>query len=474
MRRPPCVWVATDTESIFHLLGAYPSPKLASDDGSTSTPGVLFLRFNFLVMHLLLVDNGCVVRFLFVCETMLTAVCLFKRLLGTPVLSQPILCGPIITLSMTKSPSPCPVSNPNCLDDDGSHVQISLPPSTHDAQPPNPVVVDGGRSDCPPQPHEPSKPTYASTVKLGLGSHGSHIQSTLDPKSGTEHEFPEHPRVILKGDSSAPSSATLLSATSPLSSTPEESILEFSACCLIGKIWGETISLAAITHRTRSEWKFTRGQIDYVELGNEWILVRFANSNDRDLVFKQRPWYVSGLNFVLVPWVPFFDPFNTQITRVDQWLRIPRLPWEFWDATYLTDLLKSIGPVVRIDQNTLLRLKGKFARVCVNIDITKPLPGSITISRLAGCLRVPLIYEGLHEVCPLCGGESHVLQSCPNLPMSQKVEVLVEKFDATGVTKAQGGSSSNPISTSTETWVTVSPKKRVKTMLPPSLKDSPS
>jgi len=92
------------------------------------------------------------------------------------------------------------------------------------------------------------------------------------------------------------------------------------------------------------------------------------------------------------------------------------------------------GSVVCIDQNTLLRLKGKFARVCVNIDVTKPLPRSITVSRAEGCLRVPVIYEGLHEVCPLCGGESHQLQSYPKFSLSQKVEVLVEKFDDTGVT----------------------------------------
>ena len=74
----------------------------------------------------------------------------------------------------------------------------------------------------------------------------------------------------------------------------------------------------------------------------------FANSQDRGLVFDQRPWYVNGLNFVLIPWIPFFDPYNTLITRVDQWIQIPRLPWEFWDAAYLYDLLKNIGPVVRL------------------------------------------------------------------------------------------------------------------------------
>lgn len=63
-----------------------------------------------------------------------------------------------------------------------------------------------------------------------------------------------------------------------------------------------------------------------------------------------------------------------------------------------------MGKIVRVDQNTLLRLKGKFARVCVNLDITKPLPGSITITAGELSMREPIIYEGLHEVCPLCGG----------------------------------------------------------------------
>jgi len=69
----------------------------------------------------------------------------------------------------------------------------------------------------------------------------------------------------------------------------------------------------------------------------------------------------------------------------------------------LSVILQHVGFVVRLDQNTLLRLKGKFARVCVNIDIAKPLSGSITVQSLGGGLCIPIIYECLHEVCPLCG-----------------------------------------------------------------------
>ena len=122
--------------------------------------------------------------------------------------------------------------------------------------------------------------------------------------------------------------------------------------------------------------------------------------------------------------------------------------------------------LVKLDHNTLYRLKGKFARVCINIDIAKPLPGSLSIALKDGCLRVPLIYEGLHEVCPLCGGESHFLEACPKLPISTKVEVVVEKFESSTNINAPP----MPIAPQTthlaeESWVTVSPKKRVKTMI---------
>jgi len=142
---------------------------------------------------------------------------------------------------------------------------------------------------------------------------------------------------------------------------------------------------------------------------------------------------------------------------------------EFWEGDFLADLLREVGPITRVDHNTTLRLKGRFARVCVNIDITRPLPRSLTITNCGLSTRVPLIYEGLNEVCPLCGGHSHQLEACPNLPMAKKVEVLVERFDAQGVSlanKVVGSSSAGP-SQPLDTWVTVTPKKHMRAIQHP-------
>jgi len=186
----------------------------------------------------------------------------------------------------------------------------------NDAQSPNPAVLAGVRPHHLDQPPESTRPTFANALKLGLGSSSGAFQPTSEPKLGVQYGSSEPPRVLLRGDSSNPSEHS----TPPTKTLPEKdaapSIVELSACCLLGKIWGDAVPLSAIIHITRNEWKFTKGQIDYIDLGNDWILIRFANSQDKGLVFEQRPWYVNGLNFVLIPWVPFFDP---SLSRSLEW-----------------------------------------------------------------------------------------------------------------------------------------------------------
>ncbi|KAJ8446979.1 hypothetical protein Cgig2_006607 [Carnegiea gigantea] len=120
-------------------------------------------------------------------------------------------------------------------------------------------------------------------------------------------------------------------------------------------------------------------QIDYVDMGDGWILFKFTTVHDREYVWLNRHWFVSGLNLVRKPWVPMLDPYAVSITHVDQWLTITQLPQEYWDDTQLTSLLYEVGTFLKADEYTLNRGKEEFARVCFNVDVTKPLRGTLTI-----------------------------------------------------------------------------------------------
>lgn len=45
---------------------------------------------------------------------------------------------------------------------------------------------------------------------------------------------------------------------------------------------------------------------------------------------------------------------------------------------------KLVGTPVRVDMNTLNAERGKFARICVELDLTKPVLGKLLFTR--GCI----------------------------------------------------------------------------------------
>jgi len=221
---------------------------------------------------------------------------------------------------------------------------------------------------------------------------------------------------------------------------------------LLAKLWGESLPIPLIISKTTLEWKHVKGPVKYIELGNGWVLLRFSNVADKDYVWFNMPWFVKGLNFILSALVP---SYSALIARIDQWVHISRLPWEFW-VEYLTNLLKPIGDVIRIDHNTLLRNNDRFARVCVNIDVTKPLPGTLSTPTPKTQLKIPITYGVLHEVCALCGGSDHLLELYPHLPVAPKIEAVVEKFQAYGLSDIPSSSDTNLQADSSEKWIKIS------------------
>ncbi|KAI9075009.1 hypothetical protein K1719_043059 [Acacia pycnantha] len=68
-----------------------------------------------------------------------------------------------------------------------------------------------------------------------------------------------------------------------------------------------------------------------------------------------------------------------------------------------------IRKMIKVDRSTSIYDKGGFARICVEIDLKKPLTPTYTVF---GEER-NIIYEGLHNVCFTCGMYGHQKSACP-------------------------------------------------------------
>jgi len=66
---------------------------------------------------------------------------------------------------------------------------------------------------------------------------------------------------------------------------------------------------------------------------------------------------------------------------------------------------------MKVDDFTLKREKRGFARVFLNLDITKPFRDILVLLCPNYVMQLPISYEGPHEVYVLCGSVAHVLDA---------------------------------------------------------------
>ncbi|XP_061350262.1 uncharacterized protein LOC133295442 [Gastrolobium bilobum] len=109
-------------------------------------------------------------------------------------------------------------------------------------------------------------------------------------------------------------------------------------------------------------------------------------------------------------WEPFFNPHKANIHRVAAWIRLPGIPLEFCVIPVLKLIGNSIGKVLKIDKTTSLGDRGKFARLCVELDLSSPLRGEFILEEEVFKVE----YEGLYLICLQCGKYGHNSETCPD------------------------------------------------------------
>lgn len=78
-------------------------------------------------------------------------------------------------------------------------------------------------------------------------------------------------------------------------------------------------------------------------------------------------------------WSPEFDPLRNDIGTTPVWARISNLPVNFYHKSILMGIAKGLEKPIKVDDMTLKFERGRFARVCVEVNLKKPLKGTIMI-----------------------------------------------------------------------------------------------
>ncbi|PHU17767.1 hypothetical protein BC332_13462 [Capsicum chinense] len=105
---------------------------------------------------------------------------------------------------------------------------------------------------------------------------------------------------------------------------------------------------------------------------------------------------------------PNFDPTKSLIDSTAIWVHLLQLPIGFYGRNILECVGKRIGPLLKAYDCTSFNLRGRYARICVQIELEVTIKTSVTIE----IHRQSLIYEGEIILYKYCGVLGHTSLNC--------------------------------------------------------------
>lgn len=177
---------------------------------------------------------------------------------------------------------------------------------------------------------------------------------------------------------------------------------------LIVKVFGKTVGYQYLHPWLLDMWRPV-GKLDCVNLGKDFFLVRFSLKDDYVNVLKGGPWFVNDHYLSIRSWEPDFRPSSASISSMVVWIRLPELPIEYYEPSVLREISEAIGPVLRVDTHAAAEARGRFSRLCVQINFDEPI---VKLLRIGGKDQV-VLYEGINSLCFSCGCVGHKSESCP-------------------------------------------------------------
>jgi hypothetical protein len=152
-------------------------------------------------------------------------------------------------------------------------------------------------------------------------------------------------------------------------------------------------------------------------IGRGFFVFEFISEEDRDLIFRNGPYFMGTQGLYLNKWTPNFDPLVDLPKEVPVWVKLPNLPMHCWDFESLQRIGNGVGWFIDRADN-----KGQYscARICVEVDLEVGLPEAIKIKVGDWQHYQKLDNEQFPFKCRGCHQYGHFQRICPKNPIMEK------------------------------------------------------
>ncbi|KAL5738140.1 hypothetical protein ACOSP7_030901 [Xanthoceras sorbifolium] len=138
---------------------------------------------------------------------------------------------------------------------------------------------------------------------------------------------------------------------------------------LILKCMGRSHTLNFMIQKLQQKWSLI-GQWQLTDLENGYFVARFQFKDDLEAILTGSSWVIANQHVVAQKWKPNFVPGKQMIQCMPIWVRLSKLPMEWTYSKLLWKIGELLGSMCKVDPITETQAQGRFARICVEIDIS--------------------------------------------------------------------------------------------------------
>lgn len=170
---------------------------------------------------------------------------------------------------------------------------------------------------------------------------------------------------------------------------------------------GDDLSMNMVKVFMERQWNFIHlPDLYYHDDG--YFLMRFKSHEDKEAVLVKGPYSIRGMPMVLKEWKPDFNMKQDMMRTMPIWIKLPKLPLYLWGERTLDKIGSAIGVPMVTDECTTHKLRVTYARMLVEVDITRKLVEEIALKDKEGkILMQPVQYEWKPKFCDKCQKVGH-------------------------------------------------------------------
>ncbi|KAF5182809.1 zinc ion binding / nucleic acid binding protein [Thalictrum thalictroides] len=177
---------------------------------------------------------------------------------------------------------------------------------------------------------------------------------------------------------------------------------------------------------------------------------KFVSEEDKRKVIEMGPVFIVGRVFIISNWSPEIEAQRDYITSVPIWAKILDLPKELWTDDGISYAASLIGNPKCMDELTAKRKRLSFARVCVEVDVSRELPKTISLKIGQKFYICKVEYPWIPLSCSKCKRFGHSDKKCHSKVSTAWKEKVVSSNEQAAATTADDGNTCSEKATATE------------------------